>query len=115
MKKISVILSCLLVLVFHFSQIIKADENSWDSERTRSFTLFLSIEENELHIYSEKQWDNIHIQIRDINGIIYTLSPILLPAGEETVIPLGKELPAGNYQVSLIKNGCPINWYITIQ
>lgn len=115
MKKLIVILSCLLVLAFHFSQTLKADESSWDSERTRSFTLFLSIEENELHIYSEKQWDNIHIQIQDINGIIDTLSPILLPAGEETVIPLGKELSAGNYQVSLIRNGFPINWYITIK
>lgn len=115
MKKRVVTLFCLLICVLPFLQVIKAEENSWIPKESRSLSLSLFIEENELHIYSEKQWDNIHIQIRDINGIIYTLSPILLPAGEETVIPLGKELPAGNYQVSLIKNGCPINWYITIQ
>lgn len=113
MKWLSLILSCLLVLVFHFSQTVKADENSWNSERTRSFTLFVSIEENELHIYSEKQWDNVNIQIQDINGIVCNLTSILLPAGEEIVIPLEEELPAGNYQVSLIRNGYPINWYVT--
>lgn len=115
MKRLCVILSCLLVLVLHFSQTIKADENSWNSERTRSFTLFLSIQENELHIYSEKQWDNINIQIQDVNRIVYNLTSIFLPAGEETVILLEDELPAGNYQVSLIRNGYPINWYVTVK
>lgn len=103
----------LFNFIMIFSVCATADEANWNSSEQRSLSLSLSIEENELHIYSEKQWDNVNIQIQDINGIIYNLTSILLTAGEEIVIPLEEELPAGNYQVSLIRNGYPINWYVT--
>ena len=78
----------------------------------RSVTLFLTIEKNNLHIYSDKQWDNIDIQIIDPNGRTIYIDMISIPAEKEQIIPLS-DIPNGYYQVILTKNNKPISWYLT--
>lgn len=99
---------------FVFAPVIKAnaDKSNWFPEDNRSVSLFLSIEENNLHIYSDKQWDNIGIQVVDPNGRTIYVDVIAIPGEEELIIPLSY-LPEGNYQVTLTKDNQPVTWYLT--
>ena len=105
----------LLTVCFFFLLLITkidAHEATWDSMDRRSVTLFLTIEKNNLHIYSDKQWDNIDIQIIDPNGRTIYIDMISIPAEKEQIIPLS-DIPNGYYQVILTKNNKPISWYLT--
>lgn len=112
MKRLITIL--FVTISFIFAPIIKAnaDENRWYPKDDRSITIRLSIEENNLHIYSDKQWDNIGIQVVDPNGRTIYVDVIAIPGEEELTIPLSY-LPNGNYQVTLTKDNQPITWYLT--
>lgn len=112
MKRSITILFFTTISIVLFSINVKANEESWDPEGDRSISLFLSIDENELHIYSEKQWDNIDIQVQDSNGTIIYINRINIPAEEELAIPL-LDIPESNYQVTLTKDNKPITWYLT--
>lgn len=112
MKKSLTIL--LITISFLLAPFINANayEGTWSSKDDRSVSLFLSIEENNLHIYSDKQWDNIGIQVVDPNGRTIYVDVIAIPAEEELTIPLSY-LPEGNYQVTLTKDNQPVTWYLT--
>ena len=110
MKRFITIL--FVTISFVFVPIIKADENRWHPKDDRSVSLYLSIEENDLHVYSEKQWDNIGIQIVDPNGRTIYVDVIAIPGEEELTIRLSY-LPEGNYQVILTKDNQPVTWYLT--
>ena len=101
-------ISCLL------TPFVKANahEAGWSCEDGRSVSLFLSIEENNLHIYSGKHWDNISIQMIDPDGQTIYVDVITIPAQEELAIPLSY-LPEGSYQVILTKDNQPAIWYLT--
>lgn len=112
MKRIITIL--FVTISFVFIPIIKAnaDKNNWAQQEDRSVSLFLSIEGNNLHIHSDKQWDNIGIQVVDPNGRTIYVDVIAIPGEEELTIPLSY-LPKGNYQVILRKDNQPVTWYLT--
>lgn len=112
MKKSIAIL--LITISFLLAPLVKAnaDEAGWSCEKDRSVSLFLSIEENDLQIYSDKQWDNIGIQMIDPNGRTIYIDVITIPSEEELTIPLSY-LPEGNYQVILTKDNQPVTWYLT--
>lgn len=104
----------LITISFLLAPFVKVNthEKDWKSEDGRSVSLFLSIEENNLHIYSDKQWDNIGIQVIDPNGRTIYVDVIAIPGEEELTIPLSY-LPEGNYQVILRKDNQPVTWYLT--
>lgn len=108
------IITLLLTISFVFAPLIKADahENSWCEDENRSVTLFLSIEGNDLRIHSEKQFDNVSIQVVAPNGQTIYVNVINISAEAEMAIPLAY-LPEGNYQVILTKNNQPVIWYLT--
>ena len=112
MKKSIAIL--FITISFLLAPFIKAnaDKSNWDSEEDRSVSLFLSIEENNLHIYSDKQWDNIGIQVVEPNGRTIHVDVITIPSEGELTIPLSY-LSQNNYQVVLTKNNQPVIWYLT--
>lgn len=93
---------------------VKADEARWDSDSSRSISLFLSIEKNELHICSTNPWNDVNIEILDTTGVIVYMDRIDIPAEEELTVPIADtDLPEGNYQVILTKNSQPVTWYLT--
>lgn len=112
MKKSIAIL--FITISFLLAPFVKAnaDKNNWMQAEDRSVSLFLSIEENDLHIYSDKQWDNIGVQMIDPNGRTIYVDIITIPAEEELTISLSY-LPEGNYQVTLTKGNQPVIWYLT--
>ncbi|WP_455639153.1 DUF3244 domain-containing protein [Parabacteroides sp.] len=111
MKKSIAIL--LITISFILAPFIKANaDKNWVQDDGRSVSLFLSIEENDLHIHSDKQWNNIGLQVIDSDGVTIHVDVITIPAGEALVIPLSY-LPEGNYQVVLTKNNQPVIWYLT--
>lgn len=107
-----------VTLSFVFTSIINMDaktryvESNWSEEFLRSVTLFLSIEGNDLRIHSEKQFDNVGIQVVAPNGQTIYVNVINISAEAEMAIPLSY-LPEGNYQVILTKNNQPVIWYLT--
>lgn len=112
MKKSIAIL--FITISFLLAPFVKAnaDKNNWMQAEDRSVSLFLSIEENDLHIYSDKQWDNIGVQMIDPNGRTIYVDIITIPAEEELTISLSY-LPEENYQVTLTKGNQPVIWYLT--
>lgn len=94
-----------------FSIKASTHEKNWNERDGRSVSLCLSIEENDLHIYSDKQWDNIGIQMIDPDGKMIYIDIITIPAEEELTIPLSY-LPEGKYQVILTKDNQPVTWYL---
>lgn len=92
----------------------KADKNKdeWLPDKDRSISLYVNIEENDLHIYSDKEYDCVNIQVVDVNGIMIHSDIINIPANDVLIIPLS-DLPKGNYQVTLSKNNQPVVWYLT--
>lgn len=112
MKKLIAILSFFTIFAVFFSIETKGKEDIWNSNGARCLSLFVTLEENELHIYSDTQWDNVSIQMLDANGTVFYLDHTTIRGGEATVIPL-PDLPEGNYQVILTRNNQPISWYLT--
>lgn len=114
MKTKKLITNLLTTVFFLLAFVIKvnADKATWYPEDNRSVTIFLSIEENDLRIYSEKQFDNVNIQVVDPTGQTIYVNVINIPAETELDIPLSY-LPKGNYQVVLSKANQPVTWYLT--
>lgn len=112
MKKFTTTLFVTFFFIFSFMIKANAYEATWYPESDRSISIFLSIEENNLQIYSDKQWDNIGIQVVDPNGRTIYVDVIAIPAEEELIIPLSYLLE-GNYQVTLTKDNQPVTWYLT--
>lgn len=102
-----------ITIAFILVPFVKANaDKNWAQEEDRSVSLFLSIEENNLHIHSDKQWDNIGIQVVDPNGRTIYVDVIAIPTEQELTIPLSYLLE-GNYQVTLTKDNQPVTWYLT--
>lgn len=112
MKKFITTLFVTFFFIFSFMIKVNAYENTWYPEDDRSISIFLSIDENDIHIYSEKQWNNIGIQVIDPNGRTIHVDVITIPTEQELTIPLSY-LPNGNYQVTLTKDNQPVTWYLT--
>lgn len=110
-KFIAVFLTTISFFLFP-SINVNAEEGEWNEVEERSISLFLSIEKNELHIHSDKHWDNISIQMIDSNGRTIYIDVITIPAEEELTIPLS-DIPQGNYQVVLTKDNQPVIWYLS--
>lgn len=108
------LITLLVTISFVFAPLIKANahEENWCEDDDRSVTLFLSIEGNDLRIHSEKQFDNVGIQVVAPNGQTIYVNVINISAEAEMAIPLAY-LPEGNYQVILTKNNQPVIWYLT--
>lgn len=111
-KKLITNLLTTVFFLLAFIAKVNADKATWYPEGNRSVTIFLSIEENDLRIYSEKQFDNVNIQVVDPNGQTIYVNVINIPAETEFDIPLSY-LPEGNYQVVLTKDNQPVTWYLT--
>ena len=111
-KKFITTLLFATISIVLFSVNAKADKENWYPEDGRSISIFLSIEKNDLHIYSDKQWDNIGIQMIDPDVQTIYIDVITIPSEEELTIPLSY-LPEGNYQVILTKDNQPVTWYLT--
>lgn len=112
MKRFIAILFVAMSFAFIPFNKANAHENSWYEDDDRSVTLFLSIEGNDLRIHSEKQFDNVGIQVVAPNGQTIYVNVINISAEAEMAIPLAY-LPEGNYQVILTKNNQPVIWYLT--
>ena len=112
MKKSTAILFITISFLLAPFTKANADKAGWHCAEDRSVSLFLSIEENDLHIYSDKQWNNIGIQVIDPNGRTIYVDVITIPAENELIIPLSY-LSQDNYQVVLTKNNQPVIWYLT--
>ena len=110
-KSIAILFITISLLLVPFVKA-NADKNNWAQGDGHSVSLFLSIEENSLHIHSDKQWDNIGIQVIDPNGRTIYVDVITIPAENELIIPLSY-LSQNNYQVVLTKNNQPVIWYLT--
>lgn len=88
MKKfitILVLTTISVVLSIH----AKADNNKgeWYPDHNRSISIYLDIEENDLHIYSDKEYDCVHIQVVDVNGIMIYSDIINIPTNERAELP----------------------------
>lgn len=112
MKRLIAILFVAMSFAFISFNKANAYKNSWCEDDDRSVTLFLSIEGNDLRIHSEKQFDNVGIQVVAPNGQTIYVNVINISAEAEMAIPLAY-LPEGNYQVILTKNNQPVIWYLT--
>lgn len=112
MKRFITILFVTVSLVFILILKANANEKNWTHDDFRTVSIFMQIEENVLHIYSTKQWDNIGIQMIDPNGRTIYIDVITIPVEEELTIPLSY-LPEGNYQVILTKDNQPVVWYLS--
>lgn len=112
MKKLIAVLSILTTLITLVSTETRANEEKWKPDEGRSVSLFVFIADNTLHICSDNQWDNVTIQIQDLNEIIFYFDNLTIQGAAETIIPL-PDLPEGNYQVILTRNNQPISWYLT--
>lgn len=113
MRKFITMLLVAIVPVAFFSIEAKADtEHKWLDKDNRSVSLYINIEENDLYIHSDKQHDQVNLQVVDANGLTIYADLINIPAEETLIIPLF-DLPEGDYQVILSKNNQPVIWYIT--
>lgn len=112
MKKFITNLLATVFFLFALTIKINAYKETWYPYDNRSITLFLSIEGNDLRIHSEKQFDNVGIQVVAPNGQTIYVNVINISAEAEMAIPLAY-LPEGNYQVILTKNNQPVIWYLT--
>lgn len=113
MKKFITILLATIVSVAFFSIEAKTnDKDNWNNKVNRSISLYINIEENDLYIHSDKQYDQVNLQVIDANGFIIYVDLINIPVEEALIISL-PDLPEGDYQVILSKNNQPVVWYIT--
>lgn len=113
MKRFITILVLTVISVI-LSVHVNADshENDWISDKYRSISIYLDIEENNLYIYSDREYDYVDIQVVDTNGMMIHTDIINISENDALIIPLS-DLPKGNYQVTLTKNNQPVVWYLT--
>lgn len=115
MKKLSIILSIVIILINCISEISYAqntNDDKWNDGLERTINVSLSTEENKLYIYSEKEWNDVSLQLISTIGFTIYMDIINIPSKEETTILL-PEINAGNYQVVLSKNNSPKTWFLT--
>lgn len=105
MKK-QIILSLLLYLLITINIQVQAqlsERHYWEETTGRSQTFFsLSIENNILHILSNKTINNITISIKDTTGNIVYQEEIQIHADQSCSIYIG-QLPSGTYIIELQK------------
>jgi predicted ATP-dependent Lon-type protease len=88
MKKIITICSLLLIVTTSlFSKEKKREDFSgWEEGVYRSITI--TMDEDTLHIYSDKQYENLNIQLQGVDGTIVYTNRVNLQAGVEFMIPV---------------------------
>lgn len=87
-----------------FSQSLTIDQNHWKNESERSISTSFSIElENELiTIYSDKSFENISIEIKNISGIIVFQTMTFVPAEIGYSINI-TNIPSGCYTIKIFQ------------
>lgn len=114
MKKKRFITFFILVSLILFETHGNVYEEVWESDINRSLSIILSIEEKDLHIYSDNLWNDISIEILNPEGAIIYTNRIDIPAKGILILSVADtELPKGIYQVILTKNNQPRIWYLT--
>lgn len=103
----------LLILVFLMSLLSFAEakedvktvqENWWQTEEIdRSFTSpYLSMDDESIYIYSEKQLDDVYIAITNNNGCVFYAEIVNIPAGRDYAVSI-ETLPEGEYSITLMQ------------
>ena len=107
MKKIITIFILLLtVSTTLLSKEKKESRHTWEDVEYNSISA--TIDENILYIFSDKQYENLDIQIQDLDGAVVYTNKVSLQAGIEfiTLVPnLSKE----TYQMTLTANDQTLN------
>ena len=102
MKKIITIFILLLtVSTTLLSKEKKESRHTWEEIEYNSISA--TIDENILYIFSDKQCENLDIQIQDIDGTVVYTNRVSLQAGTEFMISVSN-LSEGTSQIVLIVN-----------
>lgn len=97
------LLLCLLITINMQAQAQLSEGHYWEETTDRSQTIFsLSIENDILHISSNKTINNITVSIKDTTGNIIYQEEIQIHADQSYSIYLG-QLQSGTYIVELQK------------
>lgn len=91
-------LACFTLIPFSAFSIKITDKNWDDSIDIRSISSepTLSQDDNAIYIYSDKELEDLSIQIKDLSGNIVYSTIATVPAGIEYPTAIGT-LPQGNY------------------
>lgn len=93
---------------------ININDKNWDIEDDRSISSepILSQDANNIYIYSEKQLDNLSIEIKDLSGNVVYSTVTTVPAGVEYPISIAT-LPKGEYFFTIAEdNNYMIGYFI---
>jgi hypothetical protein len=102
MKKIITIFILLLtVSTTLLSKEKKESRHSWEEIEYNSISA--TIDENILYIFSDKQCENLDIQIQDLDGAVVYTNKVSLQVGVEFMIPVSNLLKEA-YQIVLTLN-----------
>lgn len=106
-------LVCLMFIPINVFCINVTDKNWDDSIDIRSLTEpILSQDANNIYIYSEKQLDNLSIEIKDLSGNVVYSTVTTVPAGVEYPISIAT-LPKGEYFFTIAEdNNYMIGYFI---
>ena len=103
MKKVITVLILLLTIsTTLFSSEKRNGRHPWDDLINRSISA--TVDKNTLSICSDKQCENLDIQIQDINGTVVYANKVSLQAGVEFLISVS-DLLGETCQIVLIVNG----------
>lgn len=90
-------LICFLLIPINVFSISEVNDNWNDCEDLRSITSpILSQDENTIYIYTEKQLDNLSIEIKDLSGKVVYSTVTTIPAETEYPTTINM-LPQGEY------------------
>lgn len=106
-------LVCFILIPISAFSIKITDKNWDDSIDIRSLTEpILSQDANNIYIYSEKQLDNLSIEIKDLSGNVVYSTVTTVPAGVEYPISIAT-LPKGEYFFTIAEdNNYMIGYFI---
>lgn len=82
---------------------IKSQKDNWKCEDDRSSTSpYLSMDDESVYIYSEKQLDGVYVAITDNRGHVFYTGMVNIPAGMDYAISI-ETLPKGEYSITLMQ------------
>ena len=107
MKKRQFLLICLILfpILLMANKGLKNVRDKWNPDVCEDRSIngpCLSMDENAIYIYSEKQLDNLDIAITDHNGCIVHAETIMLWAGVDYLVCIDW-LPQGEYYILVMQ------------
>lgn len=106
-------LICFILIPTNVFSIHVSDKNWGDlDDRSIPSEPILSQDANNIYIYSEKQLDNLSIEIKDLSGNVVYSTVTTVPAGVEYPISIAT-LPKGEYFFTIAEdNNYMIGYFI---